>query len=348
MRVAVDARTLQERPLGGVGRALARILPLLASRTELTLLTAAAASPTDLSLPERSLRTPWPGLGAEWLQWSAPRWLSRFEGVFHCPFYGLPFRQPVPMVVTLHDLTFEHHPGWMPATQRAVFRVQARWAARTARAILTPSRHVADDIAATYGVPTDRLFVAPPAVDPVFRPGRDASPLLDRLGVHSPYLVAVGGATRRRLDIALDAWRGLRDLGLCVDLVVAGVALLPAEPGLAAARFTDEQWAALLAGAQALVYPTEYEGFGLPPLEAIASGTPVVCSPVGALPEVLGDAAVWSPEPSAEAMTEALAGLLRDQQRLEDLRVTGLLRAKAAPGWAEAADTYLRAYELAS
>lgn len=347
MRVAIDARTMQDRPLGGVGRALARVLPRIAERVEITLLTDAAMPRVAMELAEQPLRTPRPGYSFEWLQWSAPRWLADFDGVFHCPFYGLPVRQPAPMVVTIYDLSFEHFRGWMPATQRALFRAQARWAARTARLVLTSSRHVADDLAVTYGIPVDRVMVSPIAADPIFRPDHDPGSVLDRLGVRQPYAVAIGGAARRRLDVALAAWRAVRERGMSMDLVVVGTAAIPAEPGLAAGRLADGEWAAVLSGASALLYPTAYEGFGLPALEAAASGTPVVCARVGALPEVLGEAAAWCDNATPTAVAEVLARIVDDPFWAAELRAAGLERAAAVPGPEVAAEIHLAAYEAA-
>jgi alpha-1,3-rhamnosyl/mannosyltransferase len=110
----------------------------------------------------------------------------------------------------------------------------------------------------------------------------------------------------------------------------------------------DELWATLLAGAQALCYPTRYEGFGLPALEAAASGTPVVCAPVASLPEVLGSAGCWAEEPSAEAMAAVLVRLLSDRHWHAERREAGVERARTAPSWKESAEVLAGAYERAA
>src|SRR4051794_28495643 len=185
---------MQQSPLGGVGRMLANVVPLLAEEVDLVLLTAAERPALTLDLEVHPLSTPPPGHSVMWLQWSAPRWLSKNPvDLFHCPWYGLPFRQPVPMVVTIHDLTFEHHPEWFSRGRRAVYRTQARHAARSARSVLTVSEHVREDLAATYGIPAERLHVARPAVDPVFRVHEEAS---RTSGPGRSYVVALGGAPR--------------------------------------------------------------------------------------------------------------------------------------------------------
>jgi alpha-1,3-rhamnosyl/mannosyltransferase len=353
VKVAVDARWVQRLPLGGVGRGLAHVLPLVAEQVELTLLTTTDAPATGLGLPEVALRTPPPGVAAGWLQWSCVRWLASFAGVFHCPWYGLPYRQPVPMVASLHDLTFEHRPEWFSRGRRATFRAQARHAARTARVLLVPSAHVRDDVLRTYRVPAERILVAPQAVDPVFGPEADEHLLAAlRAGWEVPdrYAVALAGAPRRRVDLAVAAWRLARHRAGDLALVVVGEppADAPRERGLVwAGRLDDGDWAATLAGASALLYPTEDEGFGMPALEAAASGTPVVCARVGSLPEVLGDAAGWVDELSPGALGDALLSVLRDPGVAAELSAAGLARARCAPGWADSAAVHLQAYATA-
>jgi glycosyltransferase involved in cell wall biosynthesis len=347
IRVALDARWMQQTPRGGVGRALANLLPLLAEEVDLHLLTDSGGPTLATGLPEHGLPTPWPRRAAAWLQWSAPRFLASFDdGIFHCPWYGLPYRHPVPMVVTLHDLTFEHRPEWFPRAQRQVFVRQARHAARIAAAILTPSEHVRQDIVETYRVAPERVLVAPQGADPAFMPGLDPGPVLERLGVTAPYVVALGGAERRNLALAVSAWALVPGAGA---LVVVGPDLPPARPGVfAAGPLDDSDWAALLSGATALLYPTAYEGFGMPALEALAAGTPVVCAPVGSLPEVLGDCASWAASLSPEDLAAALDRVVTDGAGREALCERGLKRARDAPGWEASARVHVEAYRRAA
>src|SRR4051794_27708589 len=205
VRVALDARWMQPGREGGIGRALANLLPHLTGAVDLHLLTDDALPPVAAGQPEHALHTPWPGLSAGWLQWSAARWLRAFDGVFHCPFYGLPLRRPVPMVVTIHDLTFEHHRDWFRPRVAAAFRFQARHAAAHAKVVLTPSEHVRDDVVRTYAVDPDRVLVAPNAVDPAFTPGANRGSAHRSIG--APYVVALGGAPRRNAHLAVQAWR---------------------------------------------------------------------------------------------------------------------------------------------
>ena len=348
-RLILDARTLQSRPPGGIGRTVRGALPhLVASLDSVALLTDARLPPPEgvpAGAEVYALRAPLP-TGTAWLQLAAPRRLAgAAEGtVFHCPFYGLPFRLPVPGVVSLYDLTFLDHPEWFRALPRRAFRAQARHAARTAGAVITGSETVAALVAERLGVDRSRIVVAPPAVDDVFRRARPGTP------GPRPYVVALGGAPRRHLRVAVAAWRHAIRQGAEVDLVVVGTEPPPGppDPHLRYAGVVDDsRLAELWAGAVAFVYPTRYEGFGLPAAEAAACGTAVVCARVGALPEVLGPAARWCDRPGAEALAEGIAELAGDAARGAQLGALGRERFCSGPGWDVMAAGWLDAYRLA-
>lgn len=357
--MAIDGRTLQGRPLGGIGRSLAGLLPELARHARIDLLLdsrrpAAASEPSGVAV--HHLRAPLLHHDPVWLQTVAPCWLRGYGGLFHCPFYGLPFVQPAPMVVTIHDLTFEFQPELFTREKLFVFRRQARWAARTARRILAPSEHTRASILdryAKYGVTEDGVVVVRFPVDPVFRPGSERlATVLDRLRVSRPYVVTLGGAPRRRLPVAVEAWaHALRAVGAEpseIPLVVVGTEAPPAGDGVVyLGVLDDEQMAAVIAGARAFCFATTFEGYGMPALEAAACGVPVVCSRVGSLPELLGDAAAWSEQPEPGPLGAALAGVLADEARARSLARAGLEQARSAPTPADAAAETARAYREA-
>ncbi len=349
MRVAIDARRMQDDPLTGGGRWMRYLVPHLREQFDLVLLTdARRPSPPVEGVEEVRLRVPGRLPEPFWLHGPAARWLQEFDGVFHATYNALPFRYRGPSVLTLHDLSWEHCPEDFPAAKRMSFLVQARWSVRHAGAVLTISEFSRAAIVSTYGVPAARVLVAPPAVDPAFGPGRaaDVAPVLARLGVAGLYVVALGGSPRRGLDVAIAAWQGLGPGR--PSLVVVGAERPAPLPGLIhAGRLSDPEWSALLAGAVALCYPTRYEGYGMPALEAAASGVPVVCARIGPLPEVLGDAAEWCASPSVDDVAAGLARVVQDGDRREALAALGLARAAAAPTWAQSAVEIAKAYRMA-
>lgn len=345
MKVALDARTMQVIPTGGIGRILANLIPHLRPSVELVLLLDAGRPGLDIDVEQVALPTPLDTANASWLQWSAARWLRQFDGVFHCPFYGLPFRCPVPGVVTLHDLSYEHFPKMFTRRQGVSFRVQSRHAAKTAAAILADSEFVKSDIVSTYNVDPREVLVAPPGVDRVFTPEADPSAELTRLSVRRPYVVALGGAARRNLTLAIEAWDAATSQH---DLVVVGTEDPGQRPGLHwAGPVDDVSWAGLLAGAEAFLYPTSYEGFGMPGLEALGAGVPVVATRNSALPEVLGDAPAWADDLTIDDLARALVTVLDDAAEREARRAASRARALAAPGWDASAEAHLEAYTRA-
>jgi glycosyltransferase involved in cell wall biosynthesis len=351
MRVAIDARRLQERPLTGTGRRLAHLLPHLARQVDIVLLCDSRRPSPGLGDYEE-VRLAAPGRLPEpfWLQGSVAWWLRDFEGVFDGTYNAVPLAYRGPSVVSIMDLSWERCPEDFTWARRRSFALQARASARRAGAIVTISEFVRQDIISTYGVAPDRVVVAPPSVDPVFGPGRvgDLPPVLDRLGVNRPYVIALGGTARRGLEVAVQAWQSLPPDAGRPMLVVVGSEVPPALPGLVnAGRVGDGEWSALLAGAAAFCYPTRYEGFGMPALEAAASGVPVVCASVASLPEVLGPAAEWCATPTVEDIGQGLLRVLRSPDRRQQLREAGLARATAAPTWERSADIEVAAFHRA-
>lgn len=367
LQVALDGRPLQSDPLGGVGRYLAGLMPLLAEEVKPYVLLDARRPLPRVALGDRVEVVPLsapplvPGLG--WLELAVAPWLRRFQGVFHGTFNVLPLSFRGRSVVTLHDLAPQLHSEDFRLGPRVAWLLNMRAAAARARRITTVSEYVRSQIIEHFGVDPERVVVAPDALDPVFSPERasKASALARRLGVPTPYVVALGGAPRRGLPVAIQAWR-LANRQLLSDsdasgaahpvpvgLAVLGSSQTSPEPGLVpVGRLDDETWATLLAGAKALCYPTRYEGFGLPALEAAASGTPVVCARVASLPEVLGDAGCWASAPTAAEIAPVLGRVLSDRKWHDQRREAGLQRADRAPTWAYAADVLVTAYRHAA
>ena len=254
------------------------------------------------------------------------------------------------MVVTVHDLSFERTATAMGRRDRAIFKVVVPWSVRRARQVIAVSERTKRDLIELYHVPEERITVTPHGIDPAFGPSRSAaeqSPAARTEGVGEDgahdYLLFVGAIQERKNPLA--ALEAAEAVGL--PLVVAGPEREPALARELERRGADlrgyvekDELAALYRGAAVLVLPSRYEGFGLPVLEAMACGTPVVANPDPALKEVAGDAALYAePGGLAEAIRRAIAERAR-------LVAAGFARA-AGFSWDETARLTLEAYRKA-
>lgn len=347
--MAIDARDLQQRPLRGSGRVLANVLPSLRNEADVELLTHPGGPTVDLGVPEHRLASPIRQRRL-WLDVAVRPWLRGFDGVFHGPFYAIPHAPPTPTVVTIHDLSFEHHPEWFGRSWSAVYRRAARHAARTADCVITVSEFVADELTERYGLGRDRIVVAPNGVDPRFTPipGAHDGAVLERLGITRPYLVTLGGAARRNAGAAIDAWHRLRRRGHDLRLVVVGEEATPIDGVTSLIGLDDPDWVVVLRHADALLWPTRYEGFGLPGLEAMAAGTPVVAVRVASLPEVLGSGVAWAQGHDPERLADAVEQVVTQSDFRRQLVDRGRQRAAEAGSWDPAVRAYLDAYARAA
>ena len=264
---------------------------------------------------------------------SLPRRLRRLgAGLVHTQ-YVLPLRTPCPGVVTVHDLSFERRPELMSRTDRLIFRTLVPRAVRRAARVLTVSERTKRDLVTRYGVPPERVVVTPNGVDPAFHPPSGSEP-------QGSYVLAVGAVQRRKNQFA--ALEAAETVGL--PLVVVGPhkdAVLAEKLRRRGARlegYVDiERLAELYRGAACLVQTSSFEGFGLPIVEAMASGTPVVAVGEPALVEVSGDAAVVVEE------ADLAAGIERALAERDRLVAAGLERARAFT-WRAAAERTLAVY----
>ncbi|HEX2026174.1 MAG TPA: glycosyltransferase family 1 protein, partial [Actinomycetota bacterium] len=261
------------------------------------------------------------------------------------------------LVVTVHDLAFRLFPSMYPPAWRAVYRAGLRRAVRTAGAIITVSRRTATDLARLTPVDPARIHVVPLAVSVPENPA-DPEPALDRLRIPRPYVLFAGTLEpRKNLVRLIRAYRRVA-LRLPHALVVAGplgwrskrlhreLAVPGAGRVFVTGRVSDEDLDALFRGADAFVYPSLYEGFGLPVLEAMVRGVPTITSTVSSLPEVAGRAAVLVEPRSVRGLAEAIERLLTDRERAERARREGLERASLFT-WDRTARMTLDVYQVA-
>lgn len=276
--------------------------------------------------------------------------------LFHATEHLLPPFRGIPTVLTVHDLIFRHLPEHHKRLNRWYLNLTLPLYCRRASHIIAVSEATRADISAAYRVPPEKITVIYEAAAPDFRPQSPERVAAVRVRHHLPerYLLFVSTIEpRKNLTRLLHAWEPLYLAGAAPPLVLVGkrgwlegdfFAALEASPARAGVLRTgyilDEDLPALYAGATAFVFPSLYEGFGLPPLEAMACGTPVICANTSSLPEVVGDAALGFDPRDVEAIREAVRQVAQDAPLRDELRARGLRRA-AQFSWEQAArETY--------
>ncbi len=275
------------------------------------------------------------------LLWQQTAHLRRLQPDWYVSTFFLPPLTPCRAAVLVHDLSFRAHPDYFPGGIARYMRLLTGLAVRRADAVIALSEFTRQEVARFYPAASAKTAVVYPGVGRAFTP--DADPVADEaalatLGVRRPYLLAVGNVhPRKNLARLLAAWEQLRDAGRRPPpMVWAGLGRWQSGPLLDRARaagvclpgfVAPEHLPALYRCAEALAYPSLYEGFGLPPLEAMACGTPVLTSSTTSLPEAVGDAAVTADPTDVDALAEGLARLLFDAGLRRELRARGLARA---------------------
>ncbi len=377
LRIGFDGRGLSS-PAAGVRRYASALLPALLALDDLDIVVLGGDAgyvprgATHVAEPRH------PPTNAGWTLVGLPRAARQARvDVLHAPAYTAP---PVsgrlwgvpPIVLTIHDVSYARHPEWYPYRRDAVRRAFYRRSARAARVVVTDSQFSAAEIVAAYAVPRERIVIAPLGVREPFTPGGYGTDVSDGGAgvacelpqeISGPFVLHVGDLhERRNIPTVIDAVIGARRHfggAAGVSLVLAGVdrgvgdavCAIAARAGVPEAVVklgvvSEDLLVSLYRCATALVYPSLYEGFGLPVLEAMACGTPVIASRAASIPEVAGDAGILVDPLDVPAWTAAIVDVVNDQDRRADMRSKGLARA-AEFTWARTASITRHAYERA-
>jgi glycosyltransferase involved in cell wall biosynthesis len=338
-------------------------------KTEYTLFLPRQAEPGTEEPYHRFIATPFSkneNLAKVWFeQVSFPRACRGME-VAHVPYFAPPLHPSIPTVVTIHDLIPLILPAYRGSILARLYTRLVSIAAKRAQAIITDSHSSKRDIVSLLKIPEKRVQVIPLAADERFKPGVGTAEL-DRVrrkySLPEEFILYLGGFDQRKnMKTLFEAFRGIKErLGHRYPLVIAGT--LPAkdtpffphphrlaeEAGVSdGVRFIgwvpEEEKPALYSLSTLFVYPSLYEGFGLPPLEAMACATPVIASNAASLLEVVGDGGILVDPQEPEGWGEAMVALLTDPQRREELRARAMERAQKF-SWRKTAKETLEVYK---
>jgi glycosyltransferase involved in cell wall biosynthesis len=343
LRVGVDDHAFSS-PAAGVRRYVSELTRALSAEdfgVDVVSITHGLSAPTNFGRHLTALPLAIAGAGVD---------------LFHAPAYTAPMWGATPVVLSVHDVSYARHPEWYPYRRDPLRRWFYRRSARRARVILTISEFSKREIIAAYDIPADRIIVTPLGVSDMFRPAAASA-----TEASAPFLLHVGDLhERRNLGIIIRALARLRAQAQAQDPRLASVRLVLAgvDRGLGAllmndatqwgvrdaidvrGRVSDEELVALYQQCAALVYPSRYEGFGFPLVEAMACGAPVIAANASAIPEVAGSAAAALLDPDDEAgFADAIARVLLDADYAAACRARGLARAARFTWQATAAAT---------
>ena len=281
--------------------------------------------------------------------------------LLHCPLNVIPMAAACPTVLTIHDLAFLRYPRLFPRFKQRYLQLFTRMSARNANAVMTVSASTRDDVVEMFGVPRDRVHVVYHAADADFclRSQDECNTFRASKGLTTRYILYVGTLEpRKNVDVLIRAFgKVLREEGLQHKLVLiggkgwmtqaiqqaiedAGIGDRVLMPGYVA----REELPLWYSSADLFVYPSTYEGFGYPALEAMASGTPVIASNTSSLPEVVGDAGMLVAPREVSRLATAMAGILTDSELADKLRSRGLKQAIKF-NWVDSVHTCLDIYQ---
>jgi len=368
MLIGVEGRTLQG-PRYGVGRYLSSLLRELVELGDHDYLIylSEPIEPLDFSSRNLAFEILEHAPSLLWRHGRLPMAMKLDKVDLHfSPSYFLPLVKVCPSVVVVHDLIIKVHPEWFVKDSRFRFDDLFWREVKKAEAVITVSEYSKKDIVDVLGVDPQRVTVVPEAADKIFHPLRTKTRLREvreKYGLREGFLFTAGALHTRRNFVRLIQAAGQADRLLDGDLqlLILGSPAdfsLPIDIQGEAARcglegrviqvefVSDQELLSLYNACGLFVYPSLYEGFGLPVIEAMACGAPVACSNTTSLPEVAGDAAVYFDPLQIEDIAGAIVSIISDDERRREMARAGKKRAKSF-SWEKAAEQTLSVFEQA-
>lgn len=364
MRIGIDARMIDNTGIGRYLRNLLLHLARLDTRNIYIVFVNADNSrvvqqeniqfvPLQIPVPLYSLREQW------WLPWEIRKWPL---DVIHYPNFDIPLLPIYPSIVTIHDLIYYLYPDQCPSTIAHYYaRFMLHQATRKARLLITDSEYSKQDLIMHFQVPAEKIKVILPAAEQRYCPSESPElppEIASRYGIIKPYLLYVGKHhPYKNIKTLVHAFNVHQEVYEEYQLVIAGkkdprredlyqeAASVQAGDSIVFTDFVMEaDLFELYQHARLFVFPSLYEGFGLPPLEAMACGVPVITSNAASLSEVVGDAAIQVEPLDVQGMADAMRAVLSNKSLWQDLKQKGLQRIQLF-SWDTAAQQLLEIYE---
>lgn len=284
--------------------------------------------------------------------------LLRGSDLVHFPYFFHPYRLPMPYVVSIFDTIYSYYPQSLSAIKRAVYEITIRLSIRNASIVITHSESARADIVRFFGAPESKIRVIPLGVEDRFRPYDDCekAEFRSRHDLPDRFLLYVGNhKPHKNVPSIVDALAQIRsdvphslvllDDGShdcqCTGAKIESAGM--SDRAVFLRGFPDSELPLLYSSAELFVFPSLYEGFGLPPLEAMACGTPVITSNASSLPEVVGDAGIMVDPRSVEELADAMLKVLQTPDLRQDMSIKGLNRVHSFT-WEETARQTLNIY----
>ena len=369
MRIGIDATALPAQPVGAGNYIIQFVKALAKMDIDYELIVFAQKSKRDLFdipndenlhwviVPDKS-----PMYRLIWEQTTFPRLVHRAEvDLLHSLHYTQPIRLGCPSIVTIHDMTFFLFPDLHTRSKRLFFPFAIRSSVRRADALIAISESTRQDSIRLLGVSPQKIFTTQLGITDEFRVVKDKELLAkvrEKYDLPEEFVLYVGLVEpRKNIPFLIRAFKSLADEGIKHNLVIVGrigwmyqeVFKQIEELGLEGrVQFTgylpQDDLPMVYNLASLFVYPTKYEGFGLPALEAMACGTPVVTTAISSLPEIVGDAGILIPPGDEQALASAMAEVLHDSTLFNQLRTRGLQRSEHFT-WERTAQQTLKVYQ---